>query len=284
MIRLAVFIFVLISADGVCQNSIPTKNLSDEVLSVLTRYERDLIKENSDDTLNRNYLLRIETKTTDEVIVYVGSVDMVGEFEQGIPNAFARVNNRIAFIFELDSQVQSNKQDFGTFYDQFSSVLNRDVTREGKFNESFHYEYLYHRPLWRAILHNGRIKRIDLIPLFPWDKVLQKYYYDSNGSLRFLDGPYYEGSVTPHRWYADDFDLRNYVLENTSIPSGLLDSGQVIATMVIDESGRVTEVTIDGLDDPKLIAELELALKKMPPWQPGRIQKKAVKVRIRHLI
>ncbi len=54
--------------------------------------------------------------------------------------------------------------------------------------------------------------------------------------------------------------------------------GKVVVRFVVDKDGRVTDVTVAKSVDPLLDAEAVRAVQAMPPWTPGTMNGKPVKV------
>lgn len=264
---------------GSQNTTVPKVAIQDsEVLKLLEQYEKHITKEGFDNPHKQHLLLRIE-RDEKKQFVYLGCTSLISFFVDDVPNSYAEYNGRMVYIYSGEGS--HNRGKFREFYDQFEKALGNDITRDIQQNPYFQYGFIHHPETWRAEFLAKRLKRIKQIPQFPSYKFYEDYRYNDDGQVIYKDGIYHESSIDPHQWEPDNFDLRVYILQNTSIPEHLLRNEMVNAVLVIDEKGKVTEANIEGLTDEKMIDEVQQALRKMPAWHPGKIEGKPVKVRLR---
>ena len=250
-----------------------------EVLKLIDRYDQYIKQEGFDNPRKQHLLLRVE-KNGSKQLIYIGSTNLISTFFDDIPNCYAEQAGRIVFIYS-DRDSNGGKEKFNQFYNQFETTLGNDITKDIKQNPNFQYGFIHHPEIWRVELSSKRLKAIKQVPQFPSYIFYKDYRYNNDGQMVYRDGFYHNSTIDPHQWEPDNFDLRVYILQNTSVPEYTLKEGIVNAILVIDERGKVIESIIEGLNNETMEEEVKAALEKMPAWFPGKINGTPVKVRLR---
>ncbi|MCZ8215730.1 MAG: hypothetical protein O9262_05785, partial [Cyclobacteriaceae bacterium] len=214
-------------------------------------------------------------------IVYIECTNLISTFDHNVPDAYAEFKDRIIFIYSSKKVSVDEKLNFQRFYNQFKNSLGNDITVELTHNPSFSYGMIHHIETWRVELDGKPDKSKKIIPRFPNKTFYEDFLYNDEGFLVYKDGVYTETAVDPHQWEPDNFDLRDYILQKTSVPEYTLQDEMIVAIIVIDEKGRVIESVIEGLNSVTLEEEVKEALTRMRAWNPGKIDGKPVKVRLR---
>lgn len=265
-------------SDGGRNAAIPKVMINDpSVLRVIDLYDREIKKEKWDESGTQQLILRVVEE--DRKVIYIACTNLISTFNHNVPDSYANFNNRTVFIYT--SNDVSGDEDFRTFYDQFEHLLGKDITRELTQSPDFDYGMIHHVETWRVELAGNSFKTKKVIPMFPDKTFYKEFLYNDDGQMVYKDGIYHVNAIDPHQWEPDNFDLRVYILQNTSVPEYKLGEEMVVAILVIDEKGKVTEAVIEGLNDEALEEEVIEALTRMPAWHPGRIDGRPVKVRFR---
>lgn len=226
-----------------------------------------------DPEINPVLLLKCERKGDDR-IVYIGSSFLMGAFKGNVPSKFFKVGEGIGFLYE-----QNNIDTLGcfaSFYEGFKDYLHRDVLPNGKINPDYVPAYFVDPEVWRVVIRNNRIFKIQNVSKFPSKSFSQQFTYDDDdGRLIYLDGIYADADIPPEP--PIQFSLANYLKHFTSLK--IEHNLDVTLTFVIDEKGKAVDVKVEGVDDEEIKGEIIEAIKRMPRWTPGKINEKPVKVR-----
>ncbi len=73
--------------------------------------------------------------------------------------------------------------------------------------------------------------------------------------------------------------LRKFIITNFRIPNWVEDNIRVKVFFIIDENGKVTDITVSQGTNSALSEEAVRVLNRMPDWKPGKMGGRAVKVR-----
>lgn len=253
---------------------------NENVLNIISKYDSLIKVEGWDSSNNQALMIRIE-KNDQDLIIYLDCTSQISMFENDVPDSYAEIEDRIIFIYDRQKVDEFESKRFQSFYNQFGNILIQDITPDGKYKDLAATQKVIHNKKWRAVYTQGKLEEVKLIYRFPSKKFFNNYQYNKEGYIIYKDGIFANTEVTPHQWEPNNFSLRKYILQNTSVPEYTLREGMVSAVLVIDENGKVIEAFIEGLDSKELVEEVKEALFNMPKWNPGEINGKLVKVRFK---
>jgi len=115
---------------------------------------------------------------------------------------------------------------------------------------------------------NGRIKKQDIYK----DKTVEGTTYDTSGK---------EIARNVQQQPEPPFDMGSYLSKYLRYPQKARDrniEGKVLLKFIVNEDGRISDVSVVQAPDPDLAAEAERCIKGMPPWKPGTQNNIPVKV------
>jgi len=275
IVNIFICLFLLLNKNK--NQEIPKIEIFDhDVLSVIDLYDKKNLSQIKKNSGKNHLIVRVEQNSPR--LVYIQSVSLISIFYENVPDAYSEYKGRKVFVYY--SKIISEESEFKNFYNQFESDFDLDVTKEANQNSDFHYENQIFCEIWRVELENTELKDIKIIPKFPNKTFYEDYKYRSDGVLVFKDGIFPEESIDSHQFLPDNFNLRAYIIANTSVSEELLSGNNIIATLVIDENGKVLNVELKGIEDNTINEDIKLAFSKMRKWRPGKFLGNPVKVRI----
>ncbi len=193
------------------------------------------------------------------------------------------INNQRLTITGVYSELNTKSKDGAfIFYDDSGYI-----SREGNFahnNEVGEWkEYYEHtKSLW-CVKHYNDGKLSGLTSYYKDGKIKRQETdndgkaagkcYDTTGK----EIPFTRLEVLPK----PDYDLNKYLSDNLVYPERARrynTQGRVLIKFVVDETGKIKDVTVIKHVSPEIDAEALRVISKMPPWQPGIQDDKVVKV------
>lgn len=256
----------------VCHQLFGQAYIDKDVEKVASYYVDTLMREKRHLPPNLYLIVKtLETKTGRRV--YVTSSEKLHDLlSEGIPNAYIKSNDRWIFMFASRVDTPDNKTLKSKFLTDFSEQLNKEDTLS---ISGFHpISFMY-------LLSGGKVLKARKICGFPFSSFLhQGKTFDEEGNLMYKDGVYdlcnleIQGSLSSKPPLV-------LVRENTF---DSLSSKSLGAELIIDESGKVESVRLNGEDIGTLSestkSEIIKLLRNMPSWGKGSISGRPVKYRI----
>ncbi len=101
-----------------------------------------------------------------------------------------------------------------------------------------------------------------------------------NGDINTMQGETLTWAEEMPQFMGGYADLKNYINTNFRVPNNLEGTNiKMRLSFIVDENGKVSDITVTKGASPVLDEEAIRVLAKMPPWKPGTMRGKPVKVR-----